>query len=440
MKIIEDTTLTADNSEKELGGIIDVAREVAAAGQDSAFLVCDLTAITGNHQEVFERGLNNHIAVKPRFDIFCNCAPLVLRHLCGLGFEFRARNKNEIKLAASAGVPPARLTLDSRAGLVASHLRYATSEGVGKVVVRTPGDIKKVKKEFANARILLSLSAPTSGGDNSSIFDQGSELLRQSAQLGLGVAGLAFEDVEDDATLDVRKQLALVKLLLAVGRGQFGHEGMDVVHLGEVGKNKEEIFTTFDCDIAEVTTLTVGFSDPAVASAFVLCTKIIGMRASCNPTIVINEGVFGHFGKLLHSDRQLPNPRLLWSDDRSEEKENLLFCDILGPSGDDADVIGLGMPIAGCPEVEVGDWIAFPRMGSEVLTPANPKRTVSTPVETGSCYWLFTSDVENGADNQTNKVGGFTTTIEAEDCLAAAECFAVSLNDTQMAEMLTGLK
>ena len=89
MKIIEDTTITADNSEKELGGITDVAREVAAAGQDSAFLVCDLTAITGNYREVFERGLNNHIAVKPRFDIFCNCAPLVLRHLCGLGFEFR---------------------------------------------------------------------------------------------------------------------------------------------------------------------------------------------------------------------------------------------------------------------------------------------------------------------------------------------------------------
>ena len=44
-------------------------------------------------------------------------------------------------------------------------------------------------------------------------------------------------------------------------------------------------------------------------------------------------------------------------------------------------------------------------------------------------------DVENGADNQT---GGFNT-IEAEDCLAAAERFAVSCNDTDL-EMLTGLK
>ena len=83
---------------------------------------------------------------------------------------------------------------------------------------------------------------------------QGSELLRQSAQLGLRVAGLAFEDSEDDDTVDVRKQLALVKLLLAVGRSQFGHEGMDVVHLGEVrgGKSHEEILATFDDSIAEV--------------------------------------------------------------------------------------------------------------------------------------------------------------------------------------------
>ena len=54
---------------------------------------------------------------------------------------------------------------------------------------------------------------------------------------------------------------------------------------------------------------------------------------------------------------------------------------------------------------------------------------------------VFTSasDVENGLDNQTNRAGG----LGAEDCLAAAEYFAISCNDTdlaQMAEMLTGLK
>ena len=96
---------------------------------------------------------------------------------------------------------------------------------------------------------------------------QGSELLRQSAQLGLRVAGLSFEDAdeEDDDdnsdggdTFDARKQLALVKLLLAVGRSQFGHEGMNAVHLGAVGNNVEEILATFDGDsIGEATTVSI---------------------------------------------------------------------------------------------------------------------------------------------------------------------------------------
>ena len=59
---------------------------------------------------------------------------------------------------------------------------------------------------------------------------------------------------------------------------------------------------------------------------------------------------------------------------------------------------------------------------------------------------MFTSesDLENDFDNLTNRAGGGgLRTIEAEDCLAAAERFAVSCTDTdlaQMAEMLTGLK
>ena len=84
------------------------------------------------------------------------------------------RNKNEIKMAASAGVPAGRVTLDGAAGLVASHLRLAAAEGVGRVVARTNADLGKIKREFPDARVLLSLGAPKSGGGgNSGIFDQG---------------------------------------------------------------------------------------------------------------------------------------------------------------------------------------------------------------------------------------------------------------------------
>merc|ERR1719229_1415600 len=443
MKIIENNTKTT-TSEEELE-LLDVAREVAK-GRDSAFLVCDLSAISRNCKEILESGA----AVRPRFDIFCNCAPVVLRHLSDLGFEFRARNKNEIKMAASAGVPACRVTLDGSAGLVASHLRLAAAEGVGRVVARTPADLAKIKREFPDAGVLLSLGAPKSGGGgNSGIFDQGSELLRQSAKLGLRVAGLSFEDAENDDdesdAIDARKRLALTKLLLTVGRSQFGHSHMDTVHLG--GNISGDVFATLDEEVE----VSVDFSEAAVASAFVLCTKVIGKRiassvagGACNRTIVIDDGVFGHFGQRLHADRPLPNPRLL--DSRSgEDGLPPLYCDILGPSGDDADIVGLGVPVAnGGREIEVGDWLAFPRMGAETLTPAGP-RSDGIPVTTESGYWVFTSesDLENDVDNLMNRADGGLRTIEAEDCLAAAERFAISCTDTdlaQMAEMLTGLK
>merc|ERR1719322_813414 len=117
---------------------------------------------------------------------------------------------------------------------------------------------------------------------------------------------------------------------------------MDTVHLGG---NITDVLATLDEEVS----VSVDFSDAAVASAFVLCTKVIGKRiassvagGSCNRTIVIDDGVFGHFGQLLHSDRPLPSPRLL--DSRSEDGLPPLYCDILGPSGDDADVVGSASP------------------------------------------------------------------------------------------------
>ena len=85
MKIIENNTITKTaDGEEELALLLGVARDVAK-GLDSAFLVCDLNAISRNCTEILES------EVRPRFDIFCNCAPVVLRHLSDLGFEFRAR-------------------------------------------------------------------------------------------------------------------------------------------------------------------------------------------------------------------------------------------------------------------------------------------------------------------------------------------------------------
>ena len=77
---------------------------------------------------------------------------------------------------------------------------------------------------------------------------QGSDLLRQSAQLGLRVAGLSFEDADESDAIDARKRLALAKLLLSVGRSQFGHSHMDTVHLG--GNISKDVSATLDEEVS----------------------------------------------------------------------------------------------------------------------------------------------------------------------------------------------
>ena len=75
-----------------------------------------------------------------------------------------------------------------------------------------------------------------------------------------------------------------------------------------------------------------------VDSAFCLATKVIGKRvcrASGNTTYVINDGIFGAFGRLLHEDDLLMSPKSLYENAASE----VATCDVYGPSGHDMDQV-----------------------------------------------------------------------------------------------------
>jgi diaminopimelate decarboxylase len=377
-----DTTTNTDQNETTT--VMTLARRIALSGsQESSFLICDESAIRANSERILGK-----MAAKPYFDIFCNCNPRVLRLLSDLGYAFRARSKEEIKLGTAAGLRGDQLMLDSPM-LVASHLRMAAAKGVAAVAVRSAGDLKKIKKEFPAARLLLTLRAPMSSGrSNSSSYDNASNLFRAAAELGLSISGVAFEiSEEEEGEIDYRKQLALTKLLIAVAKSQFGQE-VTSVHLGTVMgvEDAERVRNIFAESALEGVILSMSLNDAVISSAFSLYTRIIGKRAvtvggNASRTFVLNEGVFGHFGRLLHRDLSVPMPTQLLASDKSDTKKTF-FCDFLGPSGDDLDVVGLSVPVEG-KEMEVGDWIVFPSMGAEVITPANPIKMISLPAQEG---------------------------------------------------------
>lgn len=77
-----------------------------------------------------------------------------------------------------------------------------------------------------------------------------------------------------------------------------------------------------------------------VESAFSLATKVIGKRAAkngSNTSYVINDGIFGAFGRLLHDDDVTLEPMPL--KEKNGAKEMFSKCDVYGPSGHDMDQV-----------------------------------------------------------------------------------------------------
>ena len=384
---LQDTANAAD--------ALAIARRVVSSSRhrDDAFLVFDESAVRSRVAEIVDGGLRG--IARPYFDVFCNCEPRVLSLLAGLGFGFRARTKEEVRMAAATGVSPARILLDS-AMLVASHVRHAAAAGVTTFTVRSASDLAKIKKACPGARygiricsilqiprhsfliytllssVLIKLQTPLADASrNHGIYDSAFELHRQVSDSGLRLAGLAFERDDYDEAVDYRKQVALAKLLVDVAAKQFD-QVVSQVHLGSVGSAEEvgdiaDHFAAIGLDAG--VELLVGVSRPIVSSSTVLCVKVVGEQETDSgimKSLVVSDGIYGHFGRLLHRDEMAPAPYMLFSDN-----DDAFYCDILGPSGDPLDVVGLSLPVSGATEVGVGDWLVFPDMGDEVLTPAN---------------------------------------------------------------------
>jgi hypothetical protein len=80
-----------------------------------------------------------------------------------------------------------------------------------------------------------------------------------------------------------------------------------------------------------------------IGSAFSLATKVIGKRVAQagggvgHVSYVINDGIFGAFGRLLHDDDVALEPRPMNCADDADAAGKT--CDVFGPSGHDMDQV-----------------------------------------------------------------------------------------------------
>ncbi len=126
--------------------------------------------------------------------------------------------------------------------------------------------------------------------------------------------------------------------------------------------------------------LSASWADGAlVRDSTQLCARVIGKRQHLPSgddgddeeffTYVINDGVFGSFGRTLLDgggcDAQVQVSPLFFDDAEGGVSAPCRPTDLWGCSGDDLDVLARRVRM---PEVEVGEWVVFGGMGAGVVT------------------------------------------------------------------------
>lgn len=111
-------------------------------------------------------------------------------------------------------------------------------------------------------------------------------------------------------------------------------------------------------------------------------------RADGTRSYVLNDGVYGCFGRALFDGGAADafRPVALLGEDEDEEEQHA--SDLWGPTGDDLDLIGRGF---GLPDVEEDDWIVFEDMGAYLMAPAalTTKLTAFEASPSGDDLWIM---------------------------------------------------
>lgn len=338
-----------------------------ADSQDLPFLVCSLSSLA-RQVRLWKRFLPR---VQAYHELSCNNMEEVLKLLDSMDVKFSVVNKKEMIQLVSSGINTDHVIFNNPTKL-GSHIRAASSNNINTTTFDSEEELKKIKKNAPESRLLLQLKtgSNTDGGTSSQLGAalgakecEVENLLVMAHKLGLHVVGASIS--LSDETASVKNDLELVKRVFDMANkvgADFCH-----LHLGEVGDVTEEFGHILSdlldkmFDSVEVTASAGKFlSTPSVT----LAAQVIGVRQHNNNNTIsynINEGVFGAFSTNLTGDRLAPVPFPLGGGKNRKGVRSVLYDTmIVGPSGDETDTIIDDIML---PQLNEGDWLLFPNMG-----------------------------------------------------------------------------
>ncbi|KAI9366199.1 ornithine decarboxylase [Pilaira anomala] len=365
--------------------------------QENAFFVGDLGEVFRQHL----RWKSLLPRIEPFFAVKCNPDPMIIKLLASLGCGFDCASKQEIQQVLDVGVESNRIVYANPCKQ-ASFIRYAAQQNVSRMTFDNTEELYKIKKNYPNAELILRILTD----DSQSLCQLGLKfgaplhtvqtLLETAKELDLNVIGVSFhvgsgcldENAFVDAVVRARivfDQAALAGFnfsLLDVGGGFPGADVKNGITFEKVaavlGPAVDRLFPS---DIRVI-------AEPGryyVASAFTICTNIIGRRTVTMPVIeeekeaesveqymyYVNDGMYGSFNCIIF-DHQIVEPKVLMKDDQfmfgQDVAQPEFECSVWGPTCDSIDCLNKSTQL---PKLEPGDWLYYENMGAYTICAAS---------------------------------------------------------------------
>lgn len=373
--------------------VLDVIKGAVQEGKEDPFYAVDLGDI------VYKYNLWKNLLprVQPYYAVKCNDCPIVLDLLAALGVGFDCASKKEIDAVLKSGASSSSI-IYANPCKASSFVTYAASMGVDVMTFDNELELHKIKKLFPQARMVLRIRVD----DSKSICQLGMKfgcyeqhipsLLRVAKDLHLNIIGVSFHvgsGCQDTyayamALETTARIFALAKTLdfdftfLDIGGGFPGLKG-DVILFKEIAHIVNE---KLDRHFPAASGVEI-IAEPGryfTASAFTLCTNIIGKRELSFPNedtmnmYYVNDGLYGSFNCLVF-DHAVVTPLAYQRNPPSEDK--LQKSSVWGPTCDGMDCI---LKACYLPSLNVGDWIVFENMGAYTISAASTFNGFEKPI------------------------------------------------------------
>jgi len=337
--------------------------------------------------------------VTPFYAVKCNPDPMVIKTLAKCGTGFDCASKAEVQLCLDAGVDASRI-IYANPCKQASHIQYATARKVNVMTFDNADELYKIKTVAPDSKVVLRILTDDSKsicrfgvkfGASLAIVPQ---LLKTAIDLELDVIGISFHVGSGcfDATsftdavhlarkaFDIGAALGLDFTLLDIGGGFPGNQpdGLQFRDIAALlAPCIDQLFPPSVKVIAEP-------GRYFVSSAYTLAVNIIARRVVNGASLseppsymyYINDGMYGSFNcitfdhQIVHASPLFRNGLFLYGEQHQTalDEETKYLSSIWGPTCDSIDLIGKDIHL---PEMKIGDWLYFPRMGAYTMAAAS---------------------------------------------------------------------